>query len=215
MQRRPSCGLNGVQGDPNNMVRPHRSFLFGCFTGFILAILLIIGATIGGVYGFKSFWIQQTAGKLKPPPITTGMKADFSWTLTALDGTAYDFVQLQGKTVLLNFWNPDCLHCLAEIDALNALYNTIQGSTIQLAGVVTEEEENLPEAVQNHGIRFPVYSFKGALPAVFQTSSRPATFIIAPDGNIVFKHLGAAKWDDPSVASFLTMLAQTPAETTH
>ncbi|HPO15827.1 MAG TPA: TlpA disulfide reductase family protein [Candidatus Hydrogenedentes bacterium] len=197
------------------MPRPSRSFIAGCFTGIFLTILFIVGVTLGGVYGFKSFWIQQTAGKLKPPPITTGLKADYAWKLIALDGTPYDFAQFQGKTVFLNFWNPDCLHCLAEIDTLNILYNTLQGSTVQIVGVVTEEEENLPETVQNQEIHFPVYLFKGTLPEVFQTTSRPATFIIDPSGNIVFKHLGAAKWDDPSVVSFLAMLAHAPVKNTN
>jgi peroxiredoxin len=31
----------------------------------------------------------------------------------------------------------------------------------------------------------------------------PATFIIDRDGRIVVRHLGTARWDDPSVAKFL------------
>ncbi len=190
------------------MRMPSRSFVFGCFTGIVLAVVVAVCGTLGIVYGFKSHWIKLSAEKLKAPPITTGLKADFGWTATTLEGAPYDLAQLKGKTVVLNFWNPECVHCLAELGALNQLHAQVEGKNIRVLGIVTEDEENLAATVQKEGIRFPVFSFKGTLPEVFQTTSRPATFIIAPDGAIVFKHLGGARWDDPSVLALLKLVEQ-------
>ncbi len=190
------------------MRTPSRSFVFGCFTGIILAIVIAVCGTLGIVYGFKNHWIKMTAEKLKAPPITTGLKADFNWNVIAPDGAPYDLEQLKGKTVLLNFWNPECVHCLAEIGALNRLYAQTEGQDIRVLGIVTEDEERLAATIQKEGICFPVFSYKGTLPEVFQTTSRPATFIIAPDGTIVFKHLGGARWDDPSVLALLNLAGQ-------
>jgi hypothetical protein len=47
-------------------------------------------------------------------------------------------------------------------------------------------------------------------PEVFRTRALPTTLIIAPDGRIVFHHVGAARWDDDSVLAFLRSLSAVP-----
>ena len=45
------------------------------------------------------------------------------------------------------------------------------------------------------------------LPPVFLTEGIPATFIIAPDGRIVAKQVGSARWDTPETVALLEKLA--------
>src|SRR5205807_787177 len=44
------------------------------------------------------------------------------------------------------------------------------------------------------------------LPPVFTTNGIPATFVIAPDGQVAAATIGSARWDDPSVVEFLKSL---------
>ncbi len=145
------------------------------------------------------------------------MKADYDWQVTGSDGQALNMAETKNKVVFLSFWQPDCPHCLAEIPALNQLFQMVQADGIVFAGVAFDDKEgpsieNLATVREHEGIQFPIYSLKGKRPEVYQTPSTPAAFVIAPNGDIVFKHIGAAKWDDERVISFLRVLAQKPPE---
>ena len=48
---------------------------------------------------------------------------------------------------------------------------------------------------------------EGDLPAVFDSDYIPATYVVSPDGTVVYQHTGAAQWDHPRVVSFLRALA--------
>ena len=45
------------------------------------------------------------------------------------------------------------------------------------------------------------------LPQVFDSDYIPATYVVSPDGMVVYQHTGAALWDHKRVVSFLRALA--------
>ena len=45
------------------------------------------------------------------------------------------------------------------------------------------------------------------IPPVFDSDYVPATYVVSPDGFVVYQHTGAALWDDPRVVSFLRGLS--------
>jgi thiol-disulfide isomerase/thioredoxin len=190
------------------MRKPSRSFVVGCLTGTLLGTAGLVLCGVAVAFLFKDWIIETNAKRLRIPPITSGLEAVYDWQVTALDGTAFDLEATRGQTVVLNFWHPDCVPCLAEIPALNGLYDAVSPEGVVFVCVAVEDEEGLEAVVQREGIRFPVYRLQGKRPAVYATTITPATFIIDPLGEIVFKHEGAAKWDDESVAAYLRLQMQ-------
>jgi len=190
------------------MPRPNRSFVMGCLCGVLLGCLGLVLCALSIVYFFKDWVVDSNAKRLRTPPITLGVKADYDWQVIGLDGAPLPMKELEGKTVFLNFWHPDCVPCLAEISAINALYDDVAPEGVAFLGIALGDEDEVRAAVQHEGVRFPVYRLQGQRPAVYATTITPATFIIAPKGDIVFKHEGAAKWDDPATAAFLRLQNQ-------
>jgi thiol-disulfide isomerase/thioredoxin len=202
------------------MPKPSRSFIFGCLTG-VLVVVLAFGGLVGGALLFKRplmvMIAKRSAKDLKAPPLTAGLKAVYDWEVSSPEGTVLKMTDTAGKVVFLNFWNPDCPHCLSEIPAMNQLYQSISSEGVVFAAVAFDDNNPLdPDkvtgVVKDMGVLFPVYLLKGKRPAVYATPSAPAVFIIAANGDVVFKHVGAAKWDDPAAVSFIQLLARKPQE---
>jgi peroxiredoxin len=57
----------------------------------------------------------------------------------------------------------------------------------------------------------PVYTYADGLPDVLVADGVPATFIIDPQGRIVYKHVGAVEWDNDGSRRFLRSLAAASA----
>ncbi len=193
-------------------MKPGKSFVFGCLSGVILTIAGLVVATVAVVYLFQGMLVKSAERRLRTPPITSGLTADYAWQVISLDGVPLDMEETRGKAVFLHFWHPTCIACLAEIPAINRLYDAMQSANVDFVCIATGDKDPRPVVLQED-VRFPVYTLEGERPAVYETTMTPATFLIAPTGDIVFKHVGGAKWDDETVVSFLRMLAAQPAET--
>lgn len=187
------------------MRKPNRSFVVGCLSGIVLTLVGLIGGGAVTVFLLKDWVVASNAQRLKKPQLVSGQKADYDWQVTGMDGAPLNLADTRGKTVFLNFWHPDCLPCLSEIPAINALYEAMSPEGVVFVCVVTEDEGNLAEVIQKEGIRFPVYRLAGKRPERYTTTITPVTFIIDPLGNVVFQHEGTARWDDVSVPAFLRM----------
>jgi peroxiredoxin len=72
--------------------------------------------------------------------------------------------------------------------------------------VSNENRTKVSTFVKEKGFTFPIYTFAGEKPQVFRTRGIPATFIISRDGQIVFKHVGGAQWDDQTSIDFIRKL---------
>lgn len=188
-----------------------KPFVLGCLSGAVLSIAGLAAAVIAGVYLFQGLLIKNAESRLRTPPITSGLRADYDWQIVSLEAVPFDMKETQGKAVFLHFWQPSCIACLAEIPAINRLYDAAHALNIEFICISTGDKDPRPVVLQEN-IQFPVYTCPGERPKVYESSMTPATFLIAPNGDIAFKHVGGAKWDDETVVSFLRMLASQPAD---
>jgi len=192
------------------MRKPKKPFVLGCLLGCVLGAVGIAVVAVASLYALKGLWLRLIEDRLRVPPIALGLEADYAWTVVSLDGEILEMDQTKGKALFLNFWHPDCMNCLAQLPAVNRLYEQIAGGDIAFVSVAAgeEDEEELRIAVEEYGLQFPVYRIEGERPEVYKAWSTPATFIVAPNGEVVFKHVGAAKWDDPQSVRYLEELAR-------
>jgi thiol-disulfide isomerase/thioredoxin len=183
-----------------------RNFFVGLAAGVALGIFIVI---FGGYIMIRSLAPkpgQPPESMLQPPPFPVQAMMDYDWRVQGIDGRDFDLAETRGKVVFLNFWATWCPPCLAEMPSIQRLYDRLKNEEIVFMCVSEESESKIAEYVKQKGFTFPIYTLASQKPRVFISRGIPATFIGSPDGRIVFKHLGGAKWDDETSIEFLKSL---------
>jgi len=194
----------------------NRSFFAGMFAGVILIVVIaLIG--VAAAMMLPRVYLSSVAAKSLRPPALPLAHADFAWDLTSIDGKATMLETWKGKTIIATIFQPDCGMCQTELPSLQNLYTRLDQAKIALilvAPVPTTAVpkpqpflDNIRTMIRDNQLAIPVYTCSSPLPGPFAIHSTPATIIIAPDGEIVLKHVGAAKWDDDSVVRFIEGLS--------
>lgn len=99
----------------------------------------------------------------------------------------------QGKFLIVNFWATWCGPCVAELPALERMYQQLKtkfpDSRFELIGLNADIDSNIDavkEMVHSRGLTFPiVLDPEGAVVKDFDLSGFPETFFIDPSGNFI------------------------------
>ena len=104
------------------------------------------------------------------------------FSTTAFDGSEVDESILSEATVtMLNFFEPWCPPCIAELPELQRLYENYADKGFNLIGVYSTEE-GTAEVLEKAGIGYPVLRYVPAFDA-FQTGYVPTTVFLDAAGN--------------------------------
>lgn len=125
-----------------------------------------------------------------------------------IQGKTIDLGDLKGKVIFLNFWATWCPPCLAEMPAVNKLYENFKND----AGVVfilADADGDLKKSQQfmdrkKYGL--PVYAVSTAVPDLIFQGSLPTTLVFDKEGRISYKESGAANYADPKFIAFINKL---------
>ena len=141
--------------------------------------------------------------------IAAGKVADLSWKVTDLKGRPVDLEMYRDKAVFLNVWATWCPPCLAEMPSIEKL--AANPKLKNVAFLCVSQDEVLEEVLAHLKGRTPpttILHASGPPPKVFQTEGIPATFIIAPGGEIVRAEVGSRDWDEPEIIDQLASLSK-------
>jgi thiol-disulfide isomerase/thioredoxin len=185
-----------------------KAFGCGCLTGGVLAYLALAALLAGTYFFYRDGVVDSMAGRMKAPPITTNVTARYDWHVIDANGDRVSLEQARGKALFLNFWHPDCLACLAELDAVDRLYTATENPNIAFFTIIQGSELDPGAIREQHALEAPVYRATGEIPEPFGETTIPRTYVVAPDGSVALKHFGAARWDDPSAVALLEFLAK-------
>ncbi len=177
-----------------------------------VAIVVVFGSL------YLSGWHTEVIGQFQRIIVATGImqpseidissqqSADYKFTLSDLNGNQVNFEEFKGKTVFLNFWATWCPPCIAEMPDIHALYQDMKDNENVVFAMVSldQDVEKARSFIERKEFEFPVYQLASRRPAVFQSQSIPTTFIISPEGKILAKHSGMAKYNTEKVRSLLT-----------
>ena len=166
---------------------------------------------------FLGFWIVYLAffapGRRQPLQGSgIDLPAEYNWSLQDLNEQPVKFTRYQGKTVFLNIWATWCGPCVGEMPSIARLAGNprLKAKNIEFVCVSTDDSvETVRRFVSEKGWPMTVLHAQ-SLPPVFLTDGIPATFIIAPSGQIVAAEVGANDWDSPDVVAFLEKTAAAP-----
>ena len=130
---------------------------------------------------------------------------NFQWQLVSRDGQYVNLADYKGKVVLINNWATWCPPCVAEMPSLVRLYPEYKDKVVFLF-VAQDKPEKVQMFLQKNTWDIPVYYMQSNPPAMLQSSTIPATFIIDKNGYIVVKKTGAADWSSGQVHRILDKL---------
>ncbi len=185
--------------------RFNKKFIKGMITGAVLALVLI-------ALGVHLFFTMRTGNKellLSAPQypeqskLTIYGQADQDWPIRDLDGKEITLSEFSGKVVFLNRWATWCKPCLAEMPNIQKLYDAMKDEEVAFLLVSDEEEAVVRNFVEKEKYSLPFYLSDRNFPDIFISKGIPLTMIIDSEGNIVFKHVGPAKWDDKASRRFI------------
>ena len=157
------------------------------------------------------------AGKLAPPPRVSGTGLDIglqpfrgdpvppALDLADVTGRQVRYDDYRGKVTVVNFWASWCGPCVEEIPALNRLRERMSDSAFELVSVdYAEDKERVEAFLEEVKVDFPVLlDSDGRTAARWGALVFPSTFVIGPDGRIVYGVNGAIHWDSDEVVGTL------------
>lgn len=133
----------------------------------------------------------------------------YDWLVYDMDGKAIPLSNFRGKAIFLNFWATWCAPCIAEMPDIQELYDQF-GEEAAFLLVSDEDPERIHNFMKNRGFDMPVYIRRGGVPADLASGSIPVTFVISPDGQIIIRKTGVAKWNSNKMQDLMReLIAQT------
>ena len=123
---------------------------------------------------------ETAAAEEQSAPESADMALRFS--TTAFDGAAADeSILSEASVTMLNFFEPWCPPCIAELPELEKLYETYADKGFNLIGVYSTEE-GTAAVLADAGITYPVLRYTEAFDG-FQTGYVPTTVFLDAAGN--------------------------------
>jgi thiol-disulfide isomerase/thioredoxin len=130
--------------------------------------------------------------------------------LADLEGKSHRLADYRGKVVLVNFWATWCVPCRDEMPSIERLRASLDGRPFAVLAVNLAEPESrirkFLESLEQQlvPVRFAILMDRDTKTAkAWQAKLLPATYIIAPDGAIRYRHLGELDWSKPEVRDLI------------
>ena len=119
-----------------------------------------------------------------------------SLELTDANGRTHRLSDYRGKVVLLNFWATWCEPCREELPSIERLRAAFARKPfVVLAVQMGGSARTAQDVAEKLGLRFPLLLDRdSAVTAAWGVNLLPASFLIAPDGQIAFSHSGELDW---------------------
>ncbi|UII31789.1 TlpA family protein disulfide reductase [Fulvivirga ulvae] len=114
--------------------------------------------------------------------------------LKTLDGKELKLDQYRGKALLINFWATWCRPCIKEMPSIEKAKDALKDENIEFLLVSNETRGQIKSFVRSHRYDFNYAQLDMPL-ARLNIQGLPTTFIINPQGEIVFNEVGARDWN--------------------
>ena len=132
------------------------------------------------------------------------------FTLPRLDGTACRLRDHHGKVVLVNFWATWCPPCLAEMPAMERLWQQHRdGDFVMVAISVDADPAKVAAFVAEHKLTFPiVLDPKMQVAGAYGVRALPSSFLVDRVGNLAGLAIGPRPWDNDASHSLVEGLVR-------
>jgi cytochrome c biogenesis protein CcmG, thiol:disulfide interchange protein DsbE len=171
---------------------------------------------VGGIVAVLAaalFTITSRVGKT--PAVVTIGKAAPTFAAKSLSGEDKSLANYRGQVVLLNLWATWCGPCRAEMPSIEALHKSFGAKGLSVVAVSVDDEGQGPQIGafgKEFGLTFELlHDATGAIQQVYQTAGVPESFVIARDGTLRKRWMGAEDWNSPANRALIEQLLAEPA----
>lgn len=116
---------------------------------------------------------------------------------TASDGATTSIADFRGRPLVVNLWATNCVPCVKEMPALDAVAAELSGR-LQIIGVnVFDTPHDAAAFATDLGVSYPQFTDPdGALSTALAVTGLPATAFFDSDGALIDVHQGAYTADE-------------------
>lgn len=130
------------------------------------------------------------------------------FTLKDEEGKTHKLSDYRGKVVVLNFWATWCPPCIKEMPSMERAHKKWVKEGIEILAVnAGEDEDSIFAFTGEYDISFTVLlDEENSVLNNFPSIGLPTTYIIDPQGYVVYRAVGDREWDDPKITEKLRLL---------
>lgn len=132
--------------------------------------------------------------------------------LTDIDGNRYRLSALRGKVVVINFWATWCPPCLAEMPAIQQMWNKLHGDRLEVLAVnIGEDVEAITRFLAEFQppIKFPILLDKtGEAFQQWRVRGLPTTFVVDKQGRMMYEATGGRDLNSDHIRGLLHALME-------
>lgn len=131
-----------------------------------------------------------------------------TFRLLDMDEKEHTLADYKGKPVIVNFWATWCPPCREEIPSMNRAWRKIKDEGIAMLAInVGESSDEVFTFTGEHPIDFTVLlDQSGMTSAKWPIKGLPTTFIVDPEGNLVYQATGGRDWDADEILDVVRQL---------
>lgn len=173
----------------------------------------VLGVTVAGL-GLLFLIANHFVGR-ELSLVTIGSRApDFRAETVAARPEPKNFAAYRGSVVLLNIWATWCAPCRVEMPSLETLQGGFGPGGLRIVAVSIDSagsDSTIRAFVRQYGLTFEIlHDPSGRIQDLYQTTGVPETFVIARDGVIRKKVIGADDWASEGNRSLIAQLLREP-----
>ena len=124
------------------------------------------------------------------------------------DGNFVKLSGLKGKAIIVNFWATWCPPCRKEMPSMQRAWETLKQEDIEMLAINVGEDSDLIFAfTAEYPVDFPLLMDRDSkVVREWRVRGLPTTFIINPEGKIVYQAIGDREWDSPDLLEQIRQL---------
>jgi len=128
--------------------------------------------------------------------------------LNDMDGMPHSLSDYLGQPVIINFWATWCPPCREELPSMNRAWSMIKNEGIAMLAInVGEDEDTIFSFMGNYPIDFTLLLDQNAETAEkWPMKGLPTTYVVDPEGFIVFRAVGGRAWDSSKLLDMVRRL---------
>ncbi|MGD8743695.1 MAG: TlpA disulfide reductase family protein [Granulosicoccaceae bacterium] len=159
----------------------------------IFPLLLILAALAGPTPA-----IAAQPNVLHP---VKGQPAAPEFELKDIDDQLHRLVDYRGKVVIVNFWATWCPPCRFELPSMEKLWQATQDKDVVMLAInIGEDADTIFTFTSDYPVSFPLLMDRDStVIQQYPVLGVPTTFVIDPQGRIVYRAVGTREWDDPAI----------------
>ena len=123
------------------------------------------------------------------------------FSLKDMDDKVHQLSAYRGRVVIVNFWATWCPPCRFELPSMDKAYQILkQQDVVMLAINVGEDTDTIFSFTADYPVSFPLLLDKdAAVIKQYPVIGLPTSYIINPQGQLVYRVIGTRDWTDPTL----------------